>query len=177
MIDTRIQVDPAIVATFHKCGNPKELVKFLKKTVRDRAAPTLRAVYEKTPFKSGQLQQSIGLTMKTDSSNGEVYATIGVRDNMTLFVGGRKILASSLKPMNAAKKAARRGISTVTQRTAFKYVFGIETGFTRRGRLARASGGAHMFRDAVEQSKQGFIDGTKKDLFEFIRSKTGQVQL
>lgn len=177
MIDTRIQIDPQIVATFHKCGNPKELVKFLKKTVRDRAAPTLTAVYEKTPFRSGQLQQSIGLTMKTDSSNGEVYATIGVKDNVTLFVGGRKMLASSLKAANSAKKAARRGISLVTQRTAFKYVFGIETGFTRKGRLARASGGAHMFRDAIEQSKQAFIDGTSKDLFEFIRSKTGKVQL
>jgi hypothetical protein len=177
MIDARIKIDPSIVATFHKCGNPKELVKFLKKTVRDRAAPTLTAVYEKTPFRSGQLQQSIGLTMKTDSSNGEVYATIGVKDNVTLFVGGRKMLSSSLKAVNAAKKAARLGISLVTQRTAFKYVFGIETGHTRKGRIARKAGGAFMFRDALNQSRQPYIDGVSKDLFDFIRSKSGTVQL
>ncbi len=172
-MDARIQIDPQIVATFHKMGNPKELVKFLQKTVRERSVPTLRAVYEKTPFRSGQLQQSIGLTMGTSARNGEVFATIGVRDNVTIMVGGQKMLASSLKAANAAKKAARRGLSIATQRTAFKYVYGIETGRTRKGRLARAAGGAHMFRDAIERSKQAYIDGVSQDLFNFIRTKSG----
>jgi hypothetical protein len=165
-------VDQSIVDSFHRSGDPQQLIKVLRKSVNKRAKPVLAEIRGRTPVRTGQLQQSLGITMKSDAGNGEIYALIGVRDNVTINVGGKKMLATSLRPQRAAKIAAHRGLDTATNRTAFKYVFGIETGRKRGGGLARRVGGAHMLQGGLDATRQGYIDGVGADILGFIRKNT-----
>jgi hypothetical protein len=163
------QVDASVVEAFHRAGDPQQLIKVLRKSVNKRAKPVLAEVRGRTPVRTGQLQQSLGITMKTDAGNGEIYALIGVRDNVTINVDGKKMLATSLRPQRAAKIAAHRGLDTATNRTAFKYVFGIETGRKRGGGLARAAGGARMLSGGLNANVRPYVDGVGADILAFIR--------
>jgi hypothetical protein len=89
------------------------------------------------------------------------------------MAGGRKMLVTSeRKTARAAARAARRGLSMASQRTAFQYVWGIETGRKRNGRLARRSGGAHMLREALSQRQDQFIAAMGDDIMAHITTAT-----
>ena len=60
------------------------------------------------------------------------------------------------------------GLSTASQRTAFKYIWGIETGFKRSGSLARRSGGAKMLERGLAWETDTFIDGIAQDVKQYI---------
>lgn len=172
MIATRLIVDPSIQEAFNR-GNPAELRKMLRKSVSKRARPVLAKAMEYVPRRSGLLQSSLGITMREDAGRGEIMAGVGVKDNITFMQDGRKKLVTSTRnAKRAAKLAARRGLANATMRTAFQYVWGIETGTRRNGRIARKAGGAHMLERGMTAETQPFIDGISDDVMQQITKQT-----
>jgi hypothetical protein len=168
MIKTTLTVDKTITDALHR-GDPDQLRKMLRRSINRRAKPVLASVLSLTPFQSGKLQASLGITMREGMRGAEIMAGIGVKDNITFFDGGRKTLVTSQrKAVNAAKFAARRGLSNATQRTAFQYIWGIETGRTRKGRLARRAGGAKMLERGLDREAQSYLDGMGDDVLKHV---------
>ena len=173
MIKTTLKVDKSVTDALHRTGDPEQLRKMLKRNVGKRARPVLARVMEYTPHRSGLLQASLGITMREGMRGGEIMAGVGVKDNITFMAGGRKILVTSQRKVRkAAQAAARRGLGAASQRTAFKYVWGIETGFKRSGRLARRSGGAKMLERGLSSEADAYIDGLGQDVMQHITQNT-----
>lgn len=55
-----------------------------------------------------------------------------------------------------ADAAATAGGATLEVFSPEVYAWGVETGYTRRGRLARRAGGAYMFRQGTNEGLRGF---------------------
>ncbi len=173
MITLRHSVDPKLMELLART-EPLDLINFLRKDVKENSKATLEAVRNLTPKRSGLLKQSLGITMKKKASSGEIFAIVSPRDNQVMDFGeGDRVLFTSatlksiMKHKRFAKMAAQ-GVKTVSQKTPFLYVYGIEHGFRRNGRLARLAGGAQMFTRGFNSGKQGFIDNMGKDLWEWI---------
>ena len=155
---------------------PDRLVKFLRGSVKRESQPAVRVAQIAAPVRSGLLRQSLGATVKVNRRMGEVFAIVGPRDNTVgIDLDGNLTVytSTSLKSLmrNDAKKLRalhKKGITTVNQRTPFKYVYGIEWGVRRNGRLARHAGGAKMLERAYQQGSQPFIDGLARDLDTFL---------
>lgn len=173
MISSRVYVDPSLMAAL-KRADPKDLITFLKRDVKENSKATLERVRSLTPVASGLLKASLGITMKKKASAGEIFAIVSPKDNTVMeFAEGDRVLFTSASLKSIMKhsrfaKAAASGITKISQKTPFLYVFGIETGRKRGGRLGRRAGPARMFAMGLEREKQGFIDNIGKDLWEFI---------
>jgi hypothetical protein len=173
MIKTTLKVDPSVHAALHRAGDGETIRKMLRKNIAKRARPVLAAVLARTPYRSGLLQSSLGITMREGMRGGEIMAGISVKDNITFMSAGRKMLVTSQRKIGkAARAAARRGLSSASQRTAFQYVWGIETGHKRDGSLARRSGGAKMLGGGLDEQTQPYIDGMGTDVMQFITDRT-----
>ena len=173
MIKTTLQVDRSIYDALHRAGDNETIRKMLRKNVAKRARPVLASVLGRTPYRSGLLQASLGITMRDGLRGAEIQAGIGIKDNITFMSAGRKMLVTSQRRIGkAARAASRRGLSTASQRTAFLYVWGIETGHKRDGSLARRAGGAKMLGGGLDDQAGAYIDGMGSDVLEFIAERT-----
>jgi hypothetical protein len=173
MIKTTLKVDPSVHAALHRAGDGESIRKMLRKNIAKRARPVLAAVLARTPYRSGLLQASLGITMREGMRGGEIMAGVGVKDNITFMAAGRKMLVTSQRKVaKAAKAAARRGLGAATQRTAFQYIWGIETGYKRSGRLARRSGGAKMLERGLSTEATAYMDGIGQDVLQHITKNT-----
>lgn len=169
MIKTALHVDQSVHDALHRAGDPETIRKMLRRNVAKRARPALAAVLARTPHRSGLLQASLGITMREGMRGGEIQAGIGLKDNITFMAGGLKMLVTSQRRIRkAAAAAARRGLSQVSQRTAFQYIWGIETGHKRNGSIARRSGGAKMLERGLADQTDDYIQGLSDDVMEFI---------
>jgi hypothetical protein len=175
MIRITAEASPELQKNLAKV-NPTNLVKFLRTSVRKNARPTVNATQAATPVKSGLLRQSIGATIKINRSRGEVFAIVGPRDNTVMGTDENNLTvftSSTLKSLTRNDNAKlhglhKRGIRTVSQRTPFKYVYGIEYGQRRSGKIARHAGGAKMLTRGFDAGSQPYIDGLATDLQTFL---------
>jgi hypothetical protein len=164
----RVEVGKDLSDLLARSSDKAGIVKRLKRTVPKNAAPTLNAVKQNTPFHKGQLIASLGLTNKTNAKSGEVYTIVGVKDNISVTMGGQKTLFTSQKLKRAVKTAASKGIGQVSSATAFKYIRRIESGFTAKGKLGRRAGGAHMLERGAQSTGPRFTDQVGNDMLAYI---------
>jgi hypothetical protein len=179
--DVRFHIDPSIAAALERV-KPESLLKAMRGWVRVQAQPTVYAIKQATPVDTGDLAESFGAQIRYNAHNGEVFATIGPRtDFITTDAAGMKTLRTTESVRALARhggrdviKAARRGVTVITENGPAKYEYLIETGVDHKGRIARKAGGARMVEAGFAATEESFIRVIGEDAFTFISSPSTQ---
>lgn len=168
MIRVELKADASITRALRNAERGP-LRRMLSKSTKTNAKPMLAAVKAATPVKSGKLRASWATHSFFDGRSGSVGVTIEPRSSFTFKdAGGNKRLVTRRgKAHKSVLAAAAKGMS-VDGATAWKYAYGIETGHSPKGRMARRAGGAKMLERSVRPGAGAFTAAIFNDTRKHI---------
>lgn len=168
MIQVNIKADGSIIRALRQ-AEAGPLRRMLSKSTKQNAKPTLAAVKAGTPVKTGKLRASWGASAFYDRRSGSVGVTIEPRSSFSFKdeSGGKRLVTNRGRAHKSVVAAQAKG-RAVDRGSPWKYAFGIETGSSPKGRLARVAGGAKMLERSIRPNADQFTSAIMGDTRKHI---------